>query len=470
MPRFGDAPWQTGPTPALIAGPTHWDYSELTDRARRRAAVLRDLGLSPGRLVVCPVGPPMARGPELVLMQHALARTGAALLPVRPDLTPAQQRRLIASTGAEWIWQPAAAGAGDGGRLIPTGQELTGTDGWDDPLALVVQTSGSSGNPKAAMLTERGVLSSCALVNARLGLRQGDVWLGCLPRQHVGGLAIGYRCALAGAAMRMHDGFDAAAVRDDLDRHAVTHLSLVPPMLVRLLALDPRPPAALRVLLLGGQALDAGLAREAADAGWPLVVGYGMTETFTLIASAGSPTAVAGGDAAGPCVPLPGVELACGACGETPRRLQTRAPMVMAGYANPERQPGDGLNGRWLETNDLGCLDSNGHLRVLGRADEVLVIGGVNVLPAPIEQRIGQIAGVDEVAVVGIADAVWGHRLAAVYVGAISELELAAWCRASLPGPERPRLLLRVAELPVLGSGKRDRRRIEAMVAAATAR
>ena len=141
---------------------------------------------------------------------------------------------------------------------------------WPSPLALVVETSGSSGAPRAAMLTLGNLLTAAALSNAHLGFAPGDCWLCCLPLRHIGGLSITYRCALAGATLLLHPGFDAAAVAADLAPRAVTHLSLVPPMLARLLALGRPPPPSLRVVLVGGQSLSAPLARQAIAAGWPL--------------------------------------------------------------------------------------------------------------------------------------------------------------------------------------------------------
>jgi O-succinylbenzoic acid--CoA ligase len=274
-----------------------------------------------------------------------------------------------------------------------------------------------------------------------------------------------------------HEGFDAAAVRAELMDEAagITHLSLVPPMLARLLDAGAEPPPWLRVVLLGGQALDPALARRALAGGWPLVLGYGMTETGSMIASG---RVRDGGEVV--LTPLPGVELDCPSCdprtgtamdasqvrgpqversAAVPRPLRLRGPMLMAGYANPRRQPGDGLSADgWLTTSDLACHTPDGTLRVLGRADEVLVIGGVNVLPAAIERRLAAAPGIGEVAVAGVPEPVWGRRLIAVYTGPVDPARLDAWCRANLPSAERPRGFRRVAGLPVLASGKLDRR------------
>jgi O-succinylbenzoic acid--CoA ligase len=133
----------------------------------------------------------------------------------------------------------------------------------------------------------------------------------------------------------------------------------------------------------------------------------------------------------------------------------------MVGYANPQRRPGDGLDRGWLATSDLACLDQSGELHVFGRADDALVIGGVNVLPAAVETRLSSAPGIESIAVVGVPDPVWGRTLAACYVGDVERRALQAWSSAHLPSAERPRLWVRRERLPVLPSGKLDRAAIE---------
>ncbi len=459
---FTPAPWCRGPGIALIDGadPTRvWDYDALQDLAGARAAALAVQGLAAGQLVAVPERPAL----DLALMQHALARSRAALLPIREGLGPKPLGALLAATGAEWIWTP---GGLDGGRLTATGHQTARPsrgDPWHSPLALVVETSGSSGVARAVMLTAANLLSSAALVNRHLALGAADRWLCCLPLRHIGGLSIPYRCALAGAAVVLHPGFVAEAVAEDLGRHAVTHLSLVPPMLARLLDLGRPPPAALRAVLVGGQSLSLPLAERALGAGWPLHVTYGMTETASQVAC--SIRLRAPPSAGTVARPLEGLAIDCPVCPESPGVLRVRGPLVMAGYANPKRIPGEGLEDGWLRTSDLACLDPDGVLHILGRVDEVLVTAGVKVHPARVEADLARAPGVEELAVVGVPDPVWGRRLVALYTGSAMPADLDPWCRAHLGGPERPRAFIRLAVLPTLDSGKRDRRRLEELAA-----
>jgi O-succinylbenzoic acid--CoA ligase len=136
----------------------------------------------------------------------------------------------------------------------------------------------------------------------------------------------------------------------------------------------------------------------------------------------------------------------------------------MAGYANPDRVQGLGLTDGWLTTADLACITPAGALRVLGRADGALVIGGVQVYPGLVATRLLAAPGVREAVVLGLAEPTWGGHLAAAYVGEASEAELTDWCHRQLPGPERPRSLRRLAALPRLASGKPDLCRIRGLL------
>jgi O-succinylbenzoic acid--CoA ligase len=230
---------------AAAAASACWDFAELETRAGGRARALSAQGLSSGQLVVVPDSPAL----ELLLMQRALGRLGCGLFPVTGHDADGQWGRLADSAGVEWTWRPATGGRGRLERRSPPPAQACPRV----HAALLVATSGSQAEPKAVMLTPGNLRASAGLVNARLGLAAGDVWLSCLPRTHVGGLMIAYRCALAGACVLLHEGFDAEAVARDLARWHVTHLSLVPPMLHRLLALGQGPPASLRVLSSAGR-------------------------------------------------------------------------------------------------------------------------------------------------------------------------------------------------------------------------
>lgn len=308
-------------------------------------------------------------------------------------------------------------------------------------LALIIATSGSEGTPKGVRLPWRAVAAAARMSGGALDLKPGDIWLACLPLHHVGGAMIPYRCWRAGATALIHDGFDAAAVLRDLRDRLVSHISLVPPMLARLLDTRESPPLTLRCVLVGGAALGEPLFRRAVAAGWPILPTWGMTETCAMATTVGGQ-------------PLPGVRVRVAASGV----LEIATPARMAGYL------GEPDVGEWITTRDLGSIDADGRVHVTGRADDMLISAGINIHPTDVESRLAACPGIREAGVAGVADPVWGDIVTAVYEGEAGEATVEAWCRAHLPGAQQPRRFLRVTRLPRTASGKLDRRVLSSLI------
>ena len=308
--------------------------------------------------------------------------------------------------------------------------------------ALVVFTSGTSGTPKGVRLTAANLEAAASSSAEHLGHGPEDVWLLAVPFHHVAGISILVRSAYAGGAVRLLDGFEPETFAFAL-RRGVTMASVVPTMLVRLLAHDPGPYQGLRAVLVGGGPIPAGLLERAADAGLPVLPTYGMTETFGQMATLrpGSPLAYR-------AHPLPGVSLRI----ETDGRLAVRGPQVFPGYlGKPDRAD------PWLVTNDLGEIDEEGAVRILGRADTVIVTGGENVDPIRVEAELEAHPGVVEAVVVGVADAEWGTAVGCVYSGEAHPEDLEVFLKGRLPGFMVPRRWLRVKAIPRTSLGKPDR-------------
>jgi len=314
-------------------------------------------------------------------------------------------------------------------------------------VALVISTSGSEGEPRGVMLSNASLDAAAAASNQLLPLGAGDLWLNCLPLYHIGGQAILWRCARAGAGVLLHDGFDAEAAAADLLRHPVTHLSLVPAMLARLLETGATPPASLRHVLIGGAAMAQALYDRASAAGWPLNPSYGMSETAAQIAT-WTPTD-------GPWHeglvgrPLGNNEFTLAADG----RIRIRGPQVMLGYLSGGGVDEDG----WLSTGDLGKIDEFGRLTVTGRADDMLVSGGSKVHPLTVESCLAACPGVRDVAVTGLPDPVWGDLIVALVVGDATRKDLQAWCKLRLPSAAQPRRFVHLDALPRNAAGKLER-------------
>lgn len=442
------------PNPAVIHPSGELSHAELERAVGRVAGALVAARLKRGELLAF-----FPRG-ELtdLLLIHAAPRAGVALFPLDPRQPRERFRRLLRDSGAEWVLTSGAFEL-DGVRLFDP-QALNG-DAPPPPAErrladhepqLLIATSGSSGAPKGVMLSGANLAAAVAASAERTPLVDGDRWLCCLPLFHVGGISIPLRCHAAGATLVLHDHFDEEWVLTDLARFGVTHLSLVPTQLHRLLELaGDRPlPDALRAVLVGGAPLTSELALRAHRAGWPIRPSYGMSETASQVATlerldeGWRPGRVGR--------PLKGFEVRC----EDEGRLMLRGEAVMLGYANPSRTPGDGLRDGWFISGDRGRLETDGSLTLLGRVDRLIVSGGEKIDPWAVEARLMEHPAVERAAAVGLPDLEWGERLVALVVGEVEADELTRWCRRRLDGPWRPKAFLSVTSLPGTALDKTD--------------
>ena len=283
-----------------------------------------------------------------------------------------------------------------------------------------------------------------------LGHGEEDTWLLAMPLAHVGGVSILARSVFAGGAVRLQSGFDVAAFAVAL-REDVTMVSVVPTMLRLLLDHDSGPYESLRAVLVGGGPIPDGLLEEAASRGLPVLPTYGMTETFGQVA-----TLRPGAALERRAHLLPGVEARI----EGDGRIALKGRQISPGYlGEPDRTD------PWFVTDDLGELDRDGALRVLGRADTVIITGGENVDPARVESEIEALSGVDEVVVAGVPDDRWGEVLVAVYAGSADSGDLAEAMSAHMPRYMIPTRWLTVPAIPRTPLGKPDRAAARVMAA-----
>ncbi|MGE5178857.1 MAG: class I adenylate-forming enzyme family protein [Bacteroidota bacterium] len=350
---------------------------------------------------------------------------------------------------------------------VPTDADLFVERRLDAPAAILF-TSGTSGEPRAVVLTHGNFLWS-ALASARnLGVRENDVWLACMPLHHVGGVSILVRAAMAGTAALLHERFDPDAVNDAIDARGVTLLSLVPTMLARLLEArrGRRFPDTLRAALIGGGPAQPALLEEAARLGMRALPTYGMTETASQATTLPLREWPRGLETAGRPLPFTQVEirgeddrpLGPGAEGE----IVVRGPTVMAGYLGDPDATAAAFQKRWLRTGDVGLWDPEGRLVVLDRRADRVVTGGENVSPEEVERVLATHPAVRAACVVGLPSREWGQEVAAAVElkpgAAVTPEALREHARGALSGFKIPRRVLILDALPRSAGGKLLRR------------
>jgi len=335
---------------------------------------------------------------------------------------------------AVWVADPRAPGpsAARARAVARPGEPVA------DEVAAVVLTSGTTGAARAVELTWSGLEHSARVVSAALGADPGrDRWLCTLPLHHVAGLAVLARAHVTGVGL----AFDAES--------PATLAAAVPTQLARL---DARR---FRAVLVGGGPLPPGT-----DLPPNAVTTYGLTETFGGIVHDGRPlpgTEVALDEGRVPVGTAPGTGL-----------IRIRTPSLMRGYRGDPAATAAAVDEHgWLTTSDLGTLDGGDRLAIVGRADDVVVTGGVNVAPWAVEEVLAGHPAVAEVGVGGVPDATWGHRVVAYVVtregwADVSLDELRELARSRLTPAELPRQVVHVSRLPRTTSGKLRRRALAA--------
>ena len=337
-----------------------------------------------------------------------------------------------------------------------------------DDLAAILYTSGTTGRSKGAMLTHRNLASNGLALVEIWGFTRGDVLLHALPIYHVHGLFVAIHCALlSGSRMLWLPKFDAAEVTALLPRATV--MMGVPTFYARLLAepaFDRERCRSIRLFVSGS----APLLAETFEAfrertGHAILERYGMTEAG-MITSNPLDGARVGGTVG---KPLPSVDLRimgeggrpCGP--ETIGSVEIRGPNVFAGYWRmPEKTREEFSADGWFRTGDVGEWvgdgPARGYLRLVGRAKDLIITGGLNVYPKEIEEHIDEMDGVEESAVIGVPDPDFGEAVAAVVVGkpghTLTEASVIAALKGEIASFKVPKRVHFADELPRNAMGK----------------
>ncbi|PQM26588.1 acyl-CoA synthetase [Sphingopyxis lindanitolerans] len=464
-------------------------YAELEDRTARVASLLLAAGLQKGDRIAW-----IGKNSDLYFtLFFGAARAGIVMAPVGWRLSPAEWAYIANDTQAKILFtgpgfegaaaqlagkldhDPRIIGADEARALIGSTPRGAFAPSRADDAVLQLYTSGTTGNPKGAVLSNRNLFAlrknSADADLAYTRWEDDEAVLVAMPCAHIGGTGLGIMALVAGLPGIVLAEFNPDGVFDAVEQHGVTRFFIVPAAL-QMLLMHPRCASVdysrLKYILYGAAPIPLDLLRQCIKMfGAQFIQAYGMTETTGTICMLppedhdpeGNKRMRSAGKA------LPGVEIRIlGPDGEAVPvgevgEVVTRSSNNMLGYWNlPDATARTMTESGWIHTGDAGYLDEDGYLFIHDRMKDLIITGGENVYPAEVESAIFGHPAVQEVAVIGIPDAKWGETVKAVVVAkpgmTVDEADIIAWARDRIAAFKAPRSIDVIAALPRNASGK----------------
>ena len=458
--------------PAVSDGTRALTNAGLLERVRAARRRLDELGVGAGDVVALK----LRNRVEFVVLLFACWRLGATVTPVNPSLTEAEVARQLDACSARLLVVEDGVRASDRVATLAVGNLYAKGPGWDGPpvvdpstLALLIFTSGTTGVPKGVMLDHANLDAMAEMGRRALRVGPGDRCLLILPLFHVNGIVVSVLMPLlAGASVAIAERFDPNTFFDAVEQHRPTFFSAVPTIYTLLAALpdDVRPDtSSVRFGICGAAPASAELLRRFETRyGFPLVEGYGLSEA-TCASTINPVTGPRRPGTVGIAFPgqhiriidQAGAEVATGMDGQ----VTIAGPNVMRGYLGRPDETARVIVDGWLHTGDIGHLDADGYLTLVGRSKDMIIRGGENIYPKEIEDVLTSDPTVLEAAVIGVPDDKWGETVAA-YVQprrghTINPDALHDICARELASYKRPTSITIVDAIPKNAVGKTDK-------------
>ena len=464
-------------------------YAGLDQTSKLVAGLLQSKGIEAGDRV----GIMLPNVPHFPMVYFGILRMGARVVPMNVLLTAREIRHYLTNSGAKIVvaWEdfaPAAIEAAEGTdveviSINPTnvGELIAGIDPYEDVLevapddtAVILYTSGTTGQPKGAELTHHNIRSNIESIRDLFAPSEEDVFFGGLPLFHVFGQTVAMNGAVsAGAEITLLPRFDPAKALEIIQRDKVTIFMGVPTMYAAMLQVPDRSRydiSSLRLCVSGGAALPVEIIRAfESEFDTAILEGYGLSETSPVASfgrldmerkpgTIGTPIK----DVEMRIVDEDGNVLGPGDVGE----LQIKGPNVMKGYWRMEEATRNAIDeDGWFASGDMATVDEDGYYSIVDRKKEMILRGGYNVYPREVEEVLYEHPAVAEAAVLGIPHDDLGEEIVAVVAfkegESATEDELREHAKSGVAAYKYPRHIQIVDELPKGPTGKILKREID---------
>jgi long-chain acyl-CoA synthetase len=477
---------QFGEYPFLYYKENHYTNIETKMYADQFAGGLRQSGVIEGdRVIVC-----MPNCPEVIFAYQGISRAGAIIVPVMFTLHPKELHYIALNSGAKAVItsslvlgnvEKALEGVDSKPVVVVVDQHsndrslnfydvkaensfVTTTKVKEDDTAVILYTSGTTGNPKGVLLTHKNLTSNADNSAKHNELERGTT-LGVLPLAHVYGLTISNICLLMGSSIVVFSSFDSEAIFKAIEKYEVKTFSAVPAMIHALVSYPSANQfntSSLESVSSGSAPLPVALMHAFEKKfGAKVYEGYGLSEAAPIVTAHKNGIEIKPGSVG---IPIPGVEVkivddngvevACGEVGE----LCARGENVTPGYYQNVEESRRVLIDSWLHTGDMARMDDEGYVYIVDRKKDLIIRGGFNVYPRDVEEILNAHETVSEVAVIGIPDEKMGEEMVACVVvkpGVVEcEEELIRYCQEHLAKNKTPRRIVFLETLPRNGVGK----------------
>ena len=472
LPSVWVSQWREQPQRAVIHDPeSGWVHGqELLDRSEVVAQRLGHTGVGPGDRVLLSASSSV----ELVVAHVAILRLGAVVVPTNGAYRAEEVGHVVSDARpkvaiiehpewSEWIHSadPSVVVTSPSVELeAGTSVSLDRTE--TNSPALIGYTSGTTGRPKGAVLSHGNLLASVRGLEIAWRWTPDDILILALPLFHMHGLGVGLHGSLAvGAKVVLLSEFNVDEVVDSITKFDATMFFGVPTMYSRLLeSPEATELEQLRLCVSGSAPLPAELHQSSHRVtGQHVLERYGMTETAMLVSNPYEGERRPGSVG----FPLPGVEVRLEG---DPAEIQVKGPNVFSGYWERPEENTEAFVDGWFRTGDLGAIDPEGYLSIVGRAKELIISGGFNVYPREVEEVISEYEPIQECAVVGVPDEEWGEVVVAFVVAEreIEDEEIKIFVGERLAHYKRPRRTYTLETLPRNALGKIQKHRLVGQV------